>query len=96
MVRAEQPVPPRQIEPEVAVVLGALDRVVHAVHIRSDHHVSNNAVEPGRHTDIGMIELRGGVQHHLEHNHRNRRNAERDHGRDLDCQGDQDFEWMEA
>ena len=44
-VGAEQPVPPRQIEAEIAVGLARHDRVVHAVHVGRHDDPAQHAVE---------------------------------------------------
>src|ERR1043166_1052516 len=93
-VGAEQPVPPRQIKAEVAVGLARRDRMMHAVHVGRHHDQAQHAVEPGRHRHVAVVEQRGGVEHHLEHKDRDRRNAKSDHHRDLDQHGKQDFDRM--
>src|SRR5262245_54910943 len=52
-VGAEQAVPPRQIESEVAVGFTHKDRVVDAMHVRRHDEPAQHAVDSGGYTDVG-------------------------------------------
>jgi rhodanese-related sulfurtransferase len=68
-IRAEQPVPPRDIEPEIAVRLARQNRMVDAVHVGRDDEPAQHAVESHRQADVAVVEHRVGVEQHLEDQH---------------------------
>ena len=55
-VGAEESIPPWEREPEVAVGLRQLDRVVDAMHVGGHVSATGNLVGPGRQPEIGMVE----------------------------------------
>src|SRR6516165_11757056 len=55
-IGAEQAIPPRQVEAEIAVGLIHDDRVMHAMHFRRDYQPSQIAIDTGGNTDIAMVE----------------------------------------
>ena len=95
-VGAEQAIPPRQVEAEVAVGLARGDRVVHAVHVRRHHDPAQHAVEPGRHAHVAVVEHGGGVEQHLEGQHGDRWRAQRGDHAELDAHREQDLDRVEA
>ena len=95
-VSAEQPVPPGKVETEVAVGFCADDRMMHAVHVRRHHQQAHDAVDWRRHAHVAVVEHRRGIQQRLEYQHRQRRCTEQGDDRELDEQGKQDLDRMEA
>ena len=96
-VGPEQPVPPRQVEAEVAVRFAPLDRVVHAVHLGRDDQPAQHAHRAGAAVrTLRVVEHRGCVQQHLEDEHADGMRAERDDHRELDGERQHDLERMEA
>ena len=91
-VGAEQPVPPGQVEAVVRVGLPRIDGVVDAVHVGGDHEQPKHAVDGARQVDIGVVEERGGVEQHLEQEHRDGGRAEGCDHRQLDPHRDQDLD----
>src|SRR3954468_8439417 len=69
-IGAEEPVPPRQVEAEVAVRLPLLRRLVNPGHVRRDHDPAQTTVDPLRQAHIRVAEHGGRVQQHLEDEHR--------------------------
>jgi hypothetical protein len=65
-IGAEQAIPTRQIEAEIAVGLARDDGVVHAMHVGRHHHPAQHSVESGRHAHVAVIEHGRGVEQHLE------------------------------
>ncbi len=61
-IGAEQPVPPGQIEAEIAVGFADDHGVMHPVHVRGDHEISQYAVKSERDSDITVIERRGDIR----------------------------------
>jgi len=55
-VGTEQPIPPRQIEPEIAVGLGRVDRVMDPVHLGCHHDHAQNPVNRLRQKHVAMVE----------------------------------------
>ena len=55
-IGAEQTVPPGQVEAEIAVGLTDDHGVMHPVHVRGDHEISQYAVKSERDSDIAVIE----------------------------------------
>src|SRR6056297_1795198 len=60
-IGAEQPVPPGQVEAEIAVGLVPVDRVMNAVHVRRDHEPTKHPVDAPRDREVTVIEHRRGV-----------------------------------
>src|SRR5688572_32390602 len=59
--RAEQPIPPGQVEPEIAVCLRPDDGVVNAVHVGRDDQQPQQAIDAGRQAQVRVVEQGGGV-----------------------------------
>jgi hypothetical protein len=95
-IGAEQPVPPWEIEAEVAVGLGPNDGMVDAVHVGRHHQPADQGIDGRRHAHIRMIEHRGGVEQDLEHQHGQRRRADCRHHDELDQEREHDLDRMEA
>ena len=95
-VGAELPVPPGQVEAEIAVGLARHHRVMDPMHLRGGHDLSQHAVEALRKADVAVVEYRGGIEQHLEDQHRRRWRAERGNDAKLDRHGEQDLDRMEA
>ena len=95
-IGAEQPVPPREIEAEIAVGLGPDDGVVDAVHVGRHHEPADQGVDGRGHAHIRVIEHRGGVEQDLENQHGQRRRADCRHHGELDQNGEHDLDRMEA
>ncbi len=94
LVGAQQPVPPGQVEPVIAVRLADDDRMVDPVHIGRYHEQPEYPVHFFREADVAVVEHGCGVQEHFENQHGQRRCAERGHGRQLDGHGYNDFDRM--
>src|SRR5215813_1079788 len=80
----EEAVPPGQGEPEVAVCLHSVDRVVHAVHVRRDDHHPQETIRHPRYPQVGVAPERPGIQHDLENDDSEHRRAEEAHDRTLE------------
>ena len=65
----KQPIPDREKEAEIGVVLVLVDRVVNPVHVRCDNDLPHNPVEPERQSCVGMIEHRAAIEDDLECDH---------------------------
>ena len=92
----EQPVPPWQIEAEVAVRLTLVDRVMDTVHVRSHHDPPKGSIE--RHGDphVAVVEQRRGIEHDFEDEHRDGRGPEGEYNAELEAHREQDLNGMEA
>ena len=66
------------------------------MHLRRHQHPAQPAVDGLAQPQIGVIEHRGSVQQHLEHQHRGRRRPEHRDGRELDQHRQQDLDRMKA
>ena len=55
-VSAHQVIPPRKIEAEIAIRLLRVNRMMYAMHVRSDDEPTQDAVEPERHAHVAVIE----------------------------------------
>ncbi len=95
-VGAEQPVPDRQIETVIGIVLAAQHRVVHAMHVGRHDEEPHDAVEPLRQRDIGVIEHGAGIEDHLEQEHGEGCGAERHHHHDLPQHRQPDLDGVKA
>jgi hypothetical protein len=95
-VGAEQAVPPRQIESEIAVGLARRYRMMHPMHVRRHDEPAQHAVQHLRDADITVVEHRGRVEQHFEDQHCKRGRAERGDHRELDHHRQQDLEGMKA
>ena len=95
-VGAEQPVPPGQVETEVAVGFGRDVGVVDPVHVRRHDEPAQRPVEPRGQAQIAVIEHRGAVQQHLENQHGHGRRAEDDDGGQLEQHRQDNLDRMEA
>jgi hypothetical protein len=65
-VRSEKPIPPRQIEAEIAVCLTDDHRVVDPVHIRRHHQQPQQTVDFFQDVDIAVVEQGSGVAKYFE------------------------------
>ena len=65
----ENPVPPRKIESEIGIGFVALDRVMHAMHIRRYDEPPKPTIHMLRNRDVAVIEHRGRIQNHFKCNH---------------------------
>ena len=70
--------------------------MVHAVHVRRDDEPAQHAVERLRQAHIAVVEHRGGVEQHLEDQHRHGGRAERGDDAELDAHRQQDLDRVEA
>ena len=95
-VGAKEPIPPRQVEAEVAVRLVVGHRVVHAVHVGRHDDPPEQPIDGLREPPIRMVEHRRGVEQNLESEHRNRGCADRRDCCALDAGRDQDLDWVET
>src|SRR5262249_13179347 len=95
-IGAEQAIPPRQIEAEIAIGLAGNDRVVHAMHIRRYDDPAQYPIEPRRHAHVAMVEHRCGIEQHLEGEHGDSRCSQRCHYPELDAHRQEYLDWMEA
>ena len=69
-VSATQPIPPGEIEAEVAVCLTGNNRKVNSMHVWGYHNKPKQSVHCFGDQNVAVIELRCGIQHHLEANDR--------------------------
>jgi len=95
-VRAEQAVPPGEIEAEIAVGLPDDHRMVDAVHVGGDDKKSEHCVEPGSDADVAVIEHARAVKDYLKEKHRGNGGAEEEHHTDLDAHGKDYLDRMET
>ena len=95
-VWSRQPVPPWQVEAEIAVGLGRNDRVVDAVHVERDDQEPPHGIDTHRQVDVGMVDLRTRVQRNREDQHRDCGRAEGHHDGKLDRHRQQDFKGMKS
>ena len=95
-IGAEQPIPPRQVEAEIAISLADQDRMVDAVHVRRDPEPTKPAIKPNRNTDVAMVEHRGCVEQDLEDEHAHGRRTQRRDNAELDQHGENDLYRVEA
>src|SRR5215472_7572799 len=95
-IGAEQPVPPGQIEAEIAIGLARYDRMMHAMHVWSDNDASQHAFYPCREADVAVTEHRCGVKQHVEREHRRGGRAKRCNDTELDAHRQKDLDGMEA
>ena len=70
--------------------------MVHAMHVGRDDDPAQHTVEPRRQAHIAVVEHRGGVEQHLEDQHRHGRRAEGGDDAELDTHRQQDLDRMEA
>ena len=83
-VGAEQPVPPGQVEAEIAVGLARMDRVMHPMHVGRDDQPAHQLVEGRQHAHIAMIEHGGGVEQDFKNDHGERWRTKRRYDGQLD------------
>ncbi|KJR99219.1 MAG: hypothetical protein VR65_17620 [Desulfobulbaceae bacterium BRH_c16a] len=93
-VGAEQPVPPRQVEPEIAVGLLDDHRMMDPVHVRRNNQQPERLVDPIGDVDVAVVEHGGGVQSYLENENGHWRSTDRGHDRQLDGQGYDNLDWV--
>ena len=95
-VSAEQPVPPGQVETEIAVGFGRDVGMVDPVHVRRHDDPAQRPVEPQGQAHIAVIEHGGAVQQYLENQHGHGRRPDDDNGGQLEQHRKQDLDRMEA
>ena len=95
-IGAEQLIPPRQIETEVAVGLHGNDGVVDTVHIRRHHKPAQHTVETEWNADVAVVEHGGAVQQHFEDQHCDGWRPEGCDGGKFQPHGKQNFDGMKA
>ena len=83
-IRAQEAVPPRKVEPEVAVGLEGQGRMMDPVHVWRHDEAPERAVNGERHLHVRVIEHRRRVQNHLEREDREDRRADSGDGSTLD------------
>src|SRR6266571_3571109 len=64
-VGAQQSVPPRQVEAEIAVGLAPQDRMMDAVHIRRHDEPAQDPIDFRGNADVAVVEHRGGIEQDL-------------------------------
>ena len=65
-VGAEQAIPPRHVEAEVAAGFPPVDRMVNTVYVRRHHYKTETSIEAARQPHIAVVEERGGVEQDFE------------------------------
>ena len=81
-VASKQPIPPGEIEAEIAVGLAGVYRMMNAVHIGRNDKPPHHAIHGDRHTDVAVVEHARRVEQYFEDQDRHRRWAEQqDHRR---------------
>lgn len=95
-VGAENSVPPWKIETEVTVGFVAMDRVMHAMHIRGHNQPAQDWFEPGRDANVGVVEQRGGVEEDFEEQDCQRRRSQGGDYSELDHHRQGNLDWVET
>jgi hypothetical protein len=90
-IGTKQPIPPRQVEPEIAVGLARNHRMMDAMHIRRYDDPAETAVQPFRQPDITMVEHRRRVEHDFKDQDGNGRRAEGGDDGELQAHREQNF-----
>src|SRR5713101_3890807 len=92
----QQPIPPGQVEAEIAVSFADHDRMMDAMHIRGYHQPPQISVQSKWQADIAVIEHRGRVQQDLKREYRERRRSQRSNRAQLDQHRQTDLDRMKA
>src|SRR5881409_2263290 len=95
-ISSKEPVPPREIEPEIAIRFAPENGVMDAMHVRGDDEPTQRALNGEGQSDVAMVEHRSGVQSDFKYQHRERRCAQRDDDEELDAQRQQYLDGMKS
>jgi len=95
-IGSEQAVPPGEGEAEVAIRLRAVDRMVHAMHVRRNDHEPEQPVRRLGYPQIRVAPERSRIQHDLEHDDARHRRAEHSDGGGLEPCRQQELDGVKA
>ncbi len=95
-VGAEEPVPNREVESEIAVGFGSDNGVVHTMHVRCDDQPAKQPLEACRDEDIAVVEHGGGVEQKFEEKHTQSRRSDGGDRAKFDGQREENLHGMEA
>src|SRR5262249_52287175 len=96
LVGAQEEIPPGKVEAEVAVCFPPQGGMVDPVHVRSDQHQAQQPVQPAGQAQVAVVEHGGGVEQYFKDEYGQGGGAQKDHNRQFDAPGKQDFQGVEA
>ena len=95
-IRPQQAVPEGQIEPVIGIGLVHFHRMMNPVHIRRHQQPTQDAVQPQRQFDIGMVKLRHTAENRFKHHYCHHRWPQRHHQPQFIDHGPQNLQWMKT